>query len=84
MRQLVEKYQTITQEVIFKLHEKILEVKMNELDGTKEELQMAKSTNLTLSKRIEELEMTRNQVSGTKKILGPALPKNKENKTCKK
>jgi hypothetical protein len=43
VKQLVEKYQTITQEVIVKLHEKTLEVKTNELDRTKEELQLSKS-----------------------------------------
>ena len=58
VRQLVEKYQKITQEAVFKLHENTLEVKTNELVKTKEELQMAKSTNLTLSKRIQELEMS--------------------------
>jgi uncharacterized protein with PIN domain len=71
VKELTEKYQTITQEVIVKLHEKTLEVKNNELDRTKEELQMAKSTNLTLSKRIEELEKERNQVSGQKPSLKP-------------
>ena len=69
VKELVEKYQTITQKVIVKLHEKTLEVKTNELDRIKEELQMAKSTNLTLSKRIEELEKERNQVSGQKPSL---------------
>ena len=81
VRQLVEKYQTITQEVIVKLHEKTLEVKTNELDRTKEELQLSKSKNLTLSKRIEELEKERNQVSGTKKILAPVSNLNSESKS---
>ena len=71
VKELVKKYQTITQEVIVKLHEKTLEVKTNELDKTKEELQLAKSTNLTLSKRIEDLEKERNQVSGQKPPLKP-------------
>ena len=73
LRQLVEKYQTITQEVVFKLHEKTLEVKTNELEKTKEELQMARSTNLTLSKRIQELQMAKNQVSGQKDNSKPGL-----------
>ena len=42
VQQLFEKYQTIAQEVIVKLHEKVLEVKTNELDRTKEELHIAK------------------------------------------
>ena len=69
VKELVEKYQTITQEVIVKLHEKTLEVKTNELDRTKEELQLAKSKNLTLSKRIQELEMAGNEVGNQKKII---------------
>ena len=73
LRQLVEKYQTITQEVVFKLHEKTLEVKTNELEKTKEELQMARSTNLTLSKKIQELKMGKNQVSGQKYNPKPGL-----------
>ena len=66
VKQLVEKYQGITQKVVFKLHEKTLEVKTNELKKTKEELEMAKSTVLTLSKRIQELQMASNQVSNQK------------------
>jgi hypothetical protein len=42
VKELVEKYQTIIQEVIVKLHEKTLEAKTNEVDRTKEELQLAK------------------------------------------
>ena len=61
IRQLVEKYQTIAQKSIVKLDEKTLGVKTNELNKIKEELQMAKLTNLTMSKRIEELEKERNQ-----------------------
>ena len=64
VRQLIEKYQRITQEAVLKLHEKTLELKTNELHRTKEELQLSKSKNLTLSKRIEELEQEGNQVSG--------------------
>ena len=44
-----------------------LEVKTNELEKVKEELEMTKSTNLTLSNRIEELEMEKNKVSDQKK-----------------
>ena len=66
VKQLVEKYQRITQKVAFKLLEKTLEIKTNELVKTKQELQMAKSTNLILSKRIQDLELARNQVSGQK------------------
>jgi hypothetical protein len=54
VKQLVEKSQRITQEVIVKLHENTLEVKTNELNKIKEELQMAESTNLTLSKRLKK------------------------------
>jgi hypothetical protein len=79
VKQLVEKYQRITQEVIVKLYEDTLEVKTNELIKIKEELQMAESTNLTLSKRIEEME--RNQVSGQKKSLKPDLNLNSEPKS---
>ena len=68
VRQLVEKYQIISQKLIFELHENTLEVKTNELERIKVELQMTKSTNLTLSNRIQELEMARNQVSDQKKI----------------
>ena len=53
----------VPHQAVFKLHEKALEVKTNELKKTKEELQMTKSTNLTLSKRNQELEMASNQVS---------------------
>ena len=60
VRQLVEKYQKITQKCICELHDK------NELNKMKEELQMTKKTNLTLSKRIQELEMASNQVSNQK------------------
>ena len=81
VKQLVEKYQRITQEVIVKLHENTLEVKTNELIKIKEELQIAESTNLTLSKRIEEMEMERNQVSGQKKSLKPDLNLNSESKS---
>jgi hypothetical protein len=49
VKQLVRKYQTVSQKVIAKLHEKTLEVKSNELKDTKEELQWAKSINFTLS-----------------------------------
>ena len=66
VKELVEKYQTITQEVIVKLHEKTLEVKTNELDRIKEELQLLKSNNLTLSKKIQKLEMASNQVFNLK------------------
>ena len=66
VRQLVEKFQTITQKGICKLHDETLKVKTNELNKTKEELQMTKTTNLTLSKRIQELEMASNQVSNQK------------------
>ena len=38
VRQLIEKYQRITQEVVLKLHEKTLVVKTNELNNIKEEL----------------------------------------------
>ena len=71
VKQLVEKYQTITQEVIVKLHENTLAVKTNELDRAKEELQLAKFKKWTLSKRIEELEMKKNQGSSQKKSLKP-------------
>ena len=81
VKQLVEKYQRITQEVIVKLHENTLEVKTNELNKIKEELEMAESTNLTLSKRIEEMKMERNQVSGQKKSLKPDLNLNSESKS---
>merc|ERR1712051_880827 len=69
VKQLVEKYQTITKKVAFKLLEKTLKVKTNGLVKTKQELQMAKSTNLILSKRIQDLELARNQVSGQKNNL---------------
>ena len=69
VKELVEKYQTITQEVIVKLHENTLEVKSNELQNTKEELQLEKSINLTLSKRIQELEMAGNEVSNQEEII---------------
>ena len=81
VKQLVEKYQTITQEVIVKLHEKTLEVKTNELDRTKEELQLSKSKILTLSKRVQELEKEKNQVSGQKPPLKPDLCLNSESKS---
>jgi hypothetical protein len=63
VRQVVEKYQTITQKCNCKLHDETLEVKTNKLNKIKEELQMTKTANLTLSKRIQELEMASNQVS---------------------
>jgi uncharacterized C2H2 Zn-finger protein len=66
VRQLVEKYQTITQKGICKLHDETLEVKTNELNKIKVELQITKTTNLTLSKRIQELEMASNQVFNLK------------------
>ena len=69
VKQLVRKYQTVSQKVIVKLHEKTLEVKSNELKNTKEELQLAKSINLTLSKRIQELEMAGNEVSNQRGII---------------
>ena len=69
VKQLVRKYQTVSQKVIVKLHEKTLEVKSNELKNIKEELQLAKSINLTLSKRIQELEMAGNEVSNQKEII---------------
>ena len=62
------------------MHEKTLEVKTNELDRTKEELQIqvAKSKNLKLSKRVQELEKERNQVLGHKPPLKPDLDLNSE------
>ena len=84
VRQLVEKYQTITHKDIWKLqsvHDETLEIKTNELNKIKEELEMAESTNLTLSKRIEEMKMERNQVSGQKKSLKPDLNLNSESKS---
>ena len=81
VKELVEKYQRITQEVIVKLHENTLEVKANELNKIKEDLKMAESTNMTLSKRIEEMEMERNQASGRKKSLKPDLNLNSESKS---
>ena len=69
VKELVEKYQRITQKVAFKLLEKTLEDKTKELAKTKQELQMANSTNLILSKRIQDLELARNQVSGQKNNL---------------
>ena len=67
IEQLVEKYQ----KAIFKLQEKTLEVKTNELDSTKEELQLEKSKNLKLSKRIKELDMAKKPGSSQKKSLKP-------------
>ena len=61
VKQLVRKYQTVSQKVIARLHEKTLEVKSNELKHTKEELQLAKS-------RIQELEMAGNEVSNQKEM----------------
>ena len=52
VRQLVEKYQTISQKFIFELHENTLEVKINELEKVKEELQMTKSTKLILTYKL--------------------------------
>ena len=78
VRQLVEKYQIISQKLIFELHENTLEVKTNELERIKVELQMTKSTNLTLSNRIHELEMARNQVSDQKKSVNKAKSKEKK------
>ena len=62
VKQLVRKYQTVSQKAIAKLHEKTLEVKTNELKTTKEELQLAKS-------RIQELEMAGNIVSNQKETI---------------
>ena len=73
VKELVEKYQTITQEVIVKLHEKTLEVKANELDRTKEELQLSKSKILTLSKRVQELEKEKKSSIGAETPLETRL-----------
>ena len=78
VRQLIEKYQRITEAVVLKLHEKTLAVKTNELNNLKEEFQMAKSTNFTVSKKIQEVEMARNQVTDQKTLLKQDLNMNSE------
>ena len=57
-----EKFKKIESETQFKK-----ETEKEEQSQLHKELQIAKSTNLTLSKRIQELEMARNQVSDQKK-----------------
>ena len=81
VRQHVEKYQRITQEVVLKLHEKTVKVKINELNNLKEDFQMAKSTDLTLSKRIQEVEIIRNQVTDQKTLQKGDLNLNSETKS---
>ena len=51
---------------IVKMHEKSLEDKNLELKRFKEELQIVKSANSDLSKRIQELDIASNQLSGAK------------------
>jgi uncharacterized Zn-finger protein len=75
------------------LYEKTRVVKTNELNqgllnssspwlnNLKEEFQMAKSTNFTMSKRIQEVEMARNQVTDQKTLLKLDLNLNSEIKS---
>jgi hypothetical protein len=56
-----------TMKSIVKMHEKSLEDKDIELKRVSEELQIVKVTNLELSKRIQQLDIPCNQVSGKKK-----------------
>ena len=81
VRQLIEKYQRITQEVVLKLHEKTPVLKTNQLNNPKEEFHMAKSTDFTMSKRIKEVEMATNQVTDQKTLLKRDLNLNSETKS---
>ena len=63
-----------TMSSIVKMHEKALDDKNNELNNVKKDLQIAKSTNLALSNRVQELELSsNNQVHDKKEKFKPSL-----------
>ena len=63
-----------TMSSIAKMHEKALDDKNNELNNVKGDLLIAKSTNLALSNRVQELELSsNNQVYDTKEKFKPNL-----------
>ena len=80
LTRIKEKFQKIDSETQFKRETEKIHPQIEQSQLHKE-LQMAKSSNLTLSKRIQELEMARNQVSDQKKSLEPDL--NSETQTTK-